>query len=151
MVSYTLGRLQHCRNELEVWFWGMGLCIRSLVVRRTHCAFVHLLLHESPYLYSNNMARSCIESLTENNIHGRLVDMGLGPEDSHTKFSQHPNATMKAFLDYVFLMDATVIVGSGSSFSGTVAIIKGLKCLPTPNIELPQRTLYVCIPSNASC
>lgn len=97
------------------------------------------------------MALGCIDDLAKSNIQGVQVDMGLGLRDSHTKFSQNPNAAMNAFIDYIFLLDASVLVNSGSSFSGTVAMMKGFTCFAASNIKLPGRTLHVCTPKGYSC
>lgn len=77
--------------------------------------------------------------------------MGLGPGDSHTYYSQHPHAAINAFMDYVLLLDATVLVRSGSSFSGTVAKMKDMICQTALNVTLGHSRLYVCTPRGASC
>jgi len=57
------------------------------------------------------------------------VDLGIAETDAHTSFSKDPATTASnAFLDFLFLMDAFIIVRTSSSFSGTVATIKGLEC-----------------------
>lgn len=101
--------------------------------------------------HSKNVARSCIKDLAESGVTGRQVDMGLGPEEAHIEFSLNPNATINAFLDYMFLLDATAIIYSGSSFSGTITMMRGLTCLPSPNSDLLPHQLYVCTPDNALC
>ena len=77
--------------------------------------------------------------------------MGLGPEDAHTEFSRHPLVAINAFLDYIFLLDAAVIVRTGSSFSGTIVEIKQFVCSPSSGHELLGHELFVCIPKYSSC
>ena len=71
--------------------------------------------------------------------------------ETHTEFSDDPNASMNAFLDYLSLLDATVMVRTGSSFSGTVAMIKGMSCKGVPDTVLSPRGLQVCTPSDMVC
>eukprot|EP00752_Nemacystus_decipiens_P012206 g10821.t1 len=83
------------------------------------------------YISSNSkeMARNCSIDVTEWGGLPGFVDLGIAAEDSHTQFSKNPNTTaINAFIDYLYLMDADVIVRTGSSFSGTVANVKGMKC-----------------------
>jgi len=92
------------------------------------------------------MARNCSQDAAEHNRLAGFVDLGVDPEDAHTKFSRNPNTVINAFIDYLFLMDATVIVRTRSSFSGTVARIKGLDCHSTINPHLMVKEILVCQP-----
>lgn len=92
------------------------------------------------------MARNCSQYAEDRNRFAGYVDLGVDPEDAHTKFSRNPNTVINAFIDYLFLMDATVIVRTRSSFSGTVARIKGLNCHSSINPHLTVREMLVCQP-----
>ena len=96
------------------------------------------------------MAKNCTVEATKYDIVMGHVDMGLNPSDTHTKHSKTPLETaLGALLDFFFLLDATVIVRTSSSFSGTVCIIKGLKCQEMKFYDtLPKRRLTVCLPSD---
>ena len=79
------------------------------------------------------------------------VDMGLTSRDAHTKHSHDPLKTaLGAFLDFIFLLDATVIVRTGSSFSRTACNIKALECHRGVYYTLAKRTLYRCLPSDCN-
>lgn len=93
------------------------------------------------------MLKDCtLEAVSDSLLMG-YVDMGLNSSDAHTAFSKHPLQTaLGAFLDFLFLMDSTVIVRTSSSFSGTVADIKGLHCQKKAYGSLPNRTLLICLP-----
>lgn len=75
------------------------------------------------------MSRNCSSDATDLDMRAGFVDLGLADSDAHTKFSKNPTTTaVKALMDYLFLMDAAMIARTKSSFSGTVAKIKGLQC-----------------------
>lgn len=76
------------------------------------------------------------------------VDIGVASEDVHTAFSQRPEVASNAFMDFLFLMDSTFIVRSGSSFSATVCSIKGLTCQKS-HTTVMGRSIEICFP--ASC
>lgn len=93
------------------------------------------------------MAEDC-EAANHDIVMGH-VDMGLTARDAHTKHSRNPLQTaLGAFLDFIFLLDATVIVRTGSSFSRTASNIKGLECHRGIYDTLPKRVLYRCLPSD---
>lgn len=95
------------------------------------------------------MAKDCAVEAAKHDIGMGHVDLGLSSRDAHTKFSHNPIQTaIGAFLDFFFLLDATVIVRTSSSFSGTVCNIKGLKCHGRVYDNLPKRVLYRCLPSD---
>lgn len=73
-----------------------------------------------------------------------FVDLGIAEVDAHTNFTSTPEkTTLNAFIDYLFLMDATTIVRSGSSFSGTVAMFKGFECRkPRVESKLPMTRMF---------
>lgn len=90
------------------------------------------------------MGRNC--STQGSNREVVLIDTGLEPGDVHTALSNHPEeAALTAFLDYLFIMDATFIVRTGSSFSGTAASIKQLPCNRATALE--DDFLWVCAPN----
>lgn len=94
---------------------------------------------------SIDMERNCSKnSAAEFNM--AFVDLGLADEDVHTTFSTHPEAALNAFIDFLFLMDATFIVRPGSSFSGTVCLIKGLRCQESTRADLVGRHIHICLP-----
>ena len=95
------------------------------------------------------MARNCTVEAARHDIVMGHVEMGLNSSDAHTAHSENPLKTaLGAFLDFFFLLDATVIVRTGSSFSGTVCNIKGLKCKPRVYDTLPKRSVLLCLPSD---
>ena len=100
-------------------------------------------------LCSKPMAKDCTVEASKHDIVMGHVDMGLNSSDAHTAYSRNPLQTaLGAFLDFFFLLDATVIVRTGSSFSGTVCRIKGLKCHRRVYDTLPNRVIFLCLPSD---
>ena len=94
------------------------------------------------------MAKDCTVEAASHDIVMGHVDMGLNSSDAHTAHSANPLQTaLGAFLDFFFLLDATVIVRTGSSFSGTVAKIKGMHCERKVYDALAERTMFLCLPS----
>lgn len=87
------------------------------------------------------MARECIADMAVEGLQGGQINMGA---DTHTEFTDDPNAAMNAFLDYMWLMDATAIVRTGSSFSGTIVNIRGMRCKPVKDSVLTPRRFMVC-------
>lgn len=71
-------------------------------------------------LGSKNMARNCSEAVEGKHHHvsAGLIDMGVADSDSHTAFSKNPDSVTNAFIDLLYLMDASVIVCTSSSFAG---------------------------------
>ena len=95
------------------------------------------------------MAKDCTVEASKHDIVMGHVDMGLDSSDAHTAHSQNPLQTaLGAFLDFFFLLDATVIIRTGSSFSGTVTSIKELKCQRRVYETLPKRLMFLCLPSD---
>ena len=99
-------------------------------------------------LCSKPMAKDCTVEASEHDIVMGHVDMGLDARDAHTAHSQNLQTALGAFLDFFFLLDATVIIRTGSSFSGTVTSIKGLKCQRRVYETLPKRLMFLCLPSD---
>lgn len=66
------------------------------------------------------MARNCSEAVEGKHHHvsAGLIDMGVADSDSHTAFSKNPDSVTNAFIDLLYLMDASVIVCTSSSFAG---------------------------------
>lgn len=94
------------------------------------------------------MAKDCTVEAARHGIVMGHVDMGLNPSDAHTAHSANPLQTaLGAFLDFFFLLDATVIVRTGSSFSGTVVNIKGMQCEKKVYDSLPERAISLCLPA----
>lgn len=91
------------------------------------------------------MARNCSADAAEHDIQAGYVDLGVAPSDVHTHNIHNPDTAVSAFLDFLLLMDASVIVRTKSSFSGMICSIKGLKCYDTHNHELSTR-MVVCLP-----
>lgn len=100
---------------------------------------------------SKDLAHQCIVDMADDGIHGGQIDMGMADGDTHTTFSSHPDAGINAFLDFMALMDATAIVRTWSSFSGTIVTMRGLKCDEVPDTDLSWRGLVVCLPGGISC
>eukprot|EP00904_Undaria_pinnatifida_P001892 jgi/Undpi1/11703/HiC_scaffold_36.g13998.m1 len=103
------------------------------------------------YISSNSkrMAKECTLEAADHHIVMGHVDLGLDESDAHTGYSKNPERTaVSAFLDFLFLLDSKIIVRTGSSFSGTVAGIKGLRCHSTTYDLLPKRPVAICIPSD---
>eukprot|EP00903_Cladosiphon_okamuranus_P021167 g19443.t1 len=101
---------------------------------------------------SKSMARNCSEAAEgeDHHVSAGLVDMGVADSDSHTAFSKNPESVINAFVDLLYLMDASVIVCTSSSFAGAVTAIKGYvgKRLEVEETVLASRHLYVFAPAN---
>lgn len=97
------------------------------------------------------MARNCSASAAEQGVLAGFLDLGITEDDSHTEFSKNPNITaINALLDFLYLMDADIVVRARSSFSGSVIAIKGMEChraLLGPSI--PVNGVYFCL--SADC
>ncbi|CAN0008770.1 unnamed protein product [Ectocarpus fasciculatus] len=109
---------------------------------------------DMPLFISSNsmsMARNCSAEAAGRDMVPGLVDVGVPVGDAHTTFSAHPKiAALKAFVDFLFLLDAEVVVRTASSFSGTAVEMKGMSCFEAKvSVEMPISGLYVCVP--ASC
>ncbi|CAB1104555.1 unnamed protein product [Ectocarpus sp. CCAP 1310/34] len=104
------------------------------------------------YISSNSktMSRNCTALAAENKIQSGFVDLGIADSDAHTGYSANPDATaLNAFIDYLYLMDSSIIVQTGSSFAFTVASIKGTSCRGAPKTKgAPVRSLYICLPND---
>ncbi|CAM9261505.1 unnamed protein product [Ectocarpus sp. 13 AM-2016] len=104
------------------------------------------------YISSNSksMSRNCTALAAEHGIGSGFVDLGIDDVDAHTDFSRNPEATaLNAFIDYLYLMDASIVVQTGSSFSSTVASIKGFICRTKGNPEeMPVLDLKICMPAD---
>lgn len=93
------------------------------------------------------MSSECSVEAAAQGITTGHIDLGISEQDAHTWFSTNPSLTaLNAFLDYLFLMDSAAIVRTSSSFSGTVASIKGLDCRQKAYDTLPGRVLHLCLP-----
>lgn len=99
--------------------------------------------NQSAPLDSKDLARECIAKMAVNGLHGGQIDLG---GDTHTEFSHDPNGSMNAFLDLLTLIDATVIVRTGSSFSGVVVTIRDMSCKAVLDTALTPRMLAICTP-----
>ena len=71
------------------------------------------------------MARNCSAVAGDQHVKAGFVDLGVAANESHTMFSTNPDAAVNAFIDFLYIMDAAVVVSTGSSFSSAVAEIKG--------------------------
>ena len=95
------------------------------------------------------MARNCSKDVAEQGVFPGFVDLGVAGEDSHTAFSKNPDTTaVNAFIDYLYLLDAEIIVRTSSSFSGTVARISGMTCnkFVSGDNQLDMH-IFVCLPA----
>ncbi|CAM9898262.1 unnamed protein product [Ectocarpus fasciculatus] len=99
---------------------------------------------------SKSMSRNCSALAAEYKIQSGFVDLGIADTDAHTGYSTNPDATaLNAFIDYLYLMDSSFIVQTGSSFSYTVASIKGARCRGVPKAkDTPVKSLNICLPAN---
>lgn len=104
-----------------------------------------ILSYAVSHACSIDMERTCSE-LAAPEVNLVFVDMGLADNDVHTAFSANPEAASNAFVDFLFLMDATFIVRSKSSFSGVVCSIKGLRCQGSRSPDLVARHITLCMP-----
>lgn len=71
------------------------------------------------------MTRNCSAVAGDEDVKAGFVDLGVAANESHTMFSTNPDAAVNAFIDFLYMMDAAVVVSTGSSFSSAVAEIKG--------------------------
>lgn len=95
------------------------------------------------------MKERCSSHYGERENHPRAVyaDTGFKAGDVHTGHTEHPReAALTAFVDYLFLLDASFIVRPSSSFSGTVARMRGFVCrkAETPEADF----LEICLPGD---
>jgi len=92
------------------------------------------------------MTRNCSTHAGARDVSTGFVDLGIAPKDAHTAFSANPDTPLNAFIDYLYLMDATVIIRTGSSFSGSVVDIKGYKARRARVAHNPANKLYMFMP-----
>ena len=99
---------------------------------------------------SKVMARDCATAAAEDddNVEVGFVDLGIAPDESHTAVSSNPDTAVNAFIDFLCMMDAAVVVSTGSSFSTAIAIIKGYRqqkiatrIATRPSIKIVSRVL----------
>ncbi|CAM9969505.1 unnamed protein product [Scytosiphon promiscuus] len=97
---------------------------------------------------SKSMSRNCTSDVADGELRAGFIDLGIADSDAHTNFSKDPElSAVSAFTDYLFLMDAAMIVRTRSSFSGTVAVIRNLKCPLAPAGEAQAiNGLRMCMP-----
>lgn len=81
------------------------------------------------------------------NVEGGFVDLGIDGPDSHTAFSRNPDTVINAFIDFLHLMDASVVIRTGSSFSAAVTDIKGYTCSKLVRDNLPVNWMFMCFPA----
>lgn len=83
-----------------------------------------------------------------------FIDIGLLPQDVHTGQTSKPTeAALSAFLDFLLLMDAKIIVRTKSSFSGTVCRIRSMDCVPITGARVYERLgaeLHICTPTSCT-
>lgn len=94
------------------------------------------------------MARSCSAAAEHQDVKAGFVDLGIAPNESHTMFSTNPDTAVNAFIDFLYLMDASTIVSTGSSFSAAVAEIKGYKCVSMSAGDATDivKSMRMCVP-----
>eukprot|EP00903_Cladosiphon_okamuranus_P009201 g8787.t1 len=97
---------------------------------------------------SKSMARNCSADAGQRNMQAGYVDLGVTDGNAHTSFSADPEKTARnAFVDFLLLLDAEVVIRTGSSFSGMAVDMKGLICsVASVAVETPVRSMYVCVP-----
>ncbi|CAM9932989.1 unnamed protein product [Phaeothamnion confervicola] len=90
------------------------------------------------HLASNslNMKGNCTAMLPTGKVSNiTYVDLGLGENDGHTAYSADPEAAaINSFLDYFYMMDAPFIIRGGSSFSGSIVSLRGMRCSRVPDL-----------------
>lgn len=99
---------------------------------------------------SKGMARNCSAGAGDYGFRAGFVDLGITPNESHTAFSNNPDTVVNAFIDFLYMMDASVIVSTGSSFSFAVAEIKGYRShliAAKGSIEIVNK-MYIFVPRN---
>lgn len=82
-----------------------------------------------------------------------FVDLGVSAGDAHTSFSANPNKTAhNAFIDFFMLLDAAVVIRTGSSFSGMAVDLNDFVCSRAEvSAELPVSGMLLCGPQNEPC
>jgi len=144
-----------------VWLRGAAIrgvaCFRSSNIIHTTANISLVAPHQRLITYnctfaagdccSKSMTRNCSTSVAEHGIMAGFVDLGIGEGDAHTGLSKDPAMTANnAFIDFLSLMDASVVIRTGSSFSGTVVNIKGLKCENARSTAKARPRLVICLP-----
>lgn len=93
------------------------------------------------------MERNCTSFGNHRGLQLVYSDLGLAPDDVHTMYTEHPKqVALGAFLDFMFLMDSTIIVRTRSSFSGMVTKMKEMPCFRTT--EKPGGGMWLCMPKS---
>ena len=154
-IEVMFARTKHFKSvcRIAVLHWS-SLRQSTSVSLRVCCLFLdaHEQLdpstNRSERLYnSKGMTRNCSTSVVQQGTRAGFVDLGIAESDSHTEFSKDPTTTaMNAFIDYMSLMDASIIVRTGSSFSGTVAGLKGMECQDAQSYASGCPSLKICTP-----
>ena len=100
-----------------------------------------------PCLCSKSMARNCSAEAVERDMQAGFVDFGIADGDAHTSFSLGPMRTARsAFVDFLLLVDAEVVVRTSSSFSGMAVALNGLVCSEARvSVETPVSKVLVCV------
>lgn len=94
------------------------------------------------------MAHNCTIAAAASGVVAGYVNMGMHEGDGHTQFSHNPNTSANAFVDFLYLMDASSVIRPQSSFSGTAVNMKGAACKESegPASQLVAQTLIFCQP-----
>lgn len=101
-----------------------------------------------PRICSKELARNCSAGVSDQGVLPGFIDLGVAGKDAHTFFSPNPNTSVNAFIDYLYLMDADIIVRTRSSFSGTIVKIKGMSChWALSGEDVPVSGVFVCLPA----
>lgn len=121
-------------------------CLRKLLTIIFPCEPAHDLC-------SKSMARNCSAEAELRNMRAGFVDLGVSARDAHTSFSTNPNKTAHdAFVDFFMLLDAAVVIRTGSSFSGMAVDLNGFVCSTAGvSAELPVSGMLICGPPHEPC
>jgi len=102
---------------------------------------------------SKGMARNCSAGAGDYGLKAGFVDLGIAPHESHTAFSKNPDTVVNAFIDFLYMMDAAVIVSTGSSFSFAVSEIKGYQhhlIAARASAEIVNK-MFIFVPRHRQC
>lgn len=140
---------ESCDDGVHIAFIRARMVFPTMSFQRYLHDFVALPVHVPSTAFSKSMADNCTAYVEEQSVTATYVDLGLAAKDMHTQFSdKREMAATNAFIDFLLLLDATIIVRTHSSFSRTVSAMKGLACHRMKQNDDISASLTFCVPAD---